>query len=204
MGFVLAHSWRLWYSENEVIRMKYQFHIQLNDQDYLEFNKFVMYRSAYGKKQLARLRILVAVIFLAGMLVTLAMGDTPLYFFFAIVEWAVLLVGFQLCLKPFYNIILKSNIRRMRKTGKMPYSSESTMEFYDDYLVEADGETKTERKYSSVEKVSIIEGQRVYLHINNIMAYIIPYAAFESAEQYGEFMEFLRTKVPAINTYPQK
>lgn len=181
--------------------MKYQFHIQLNDQDYLEFNKFIMYRSAYGKKQIARLRILVSVIFLAGMLVTLAMGDTPFHFLFAIIEWAVLLVGFQLCLKPFYNVILKSNIKRMRKTGKMPYSSESTIEFYDDYLVEADGETKTERKYSSVERVSIIEGERVYFHINNIIAYIIPYTAFESAEQYREFREFVKKKFPVIDRY---
>ena len=33
-------------------RMKFQFNVITNDEDYLEYNKFWMLRSHYGKKQM--------------------------------------------------------------------------------------------------------------------------------------------------------
>ena len=42
--------------------MKFQFTINTNDQDYLDYNKFWMLRSHYGKKQMTTFRIVIAVI----------------------------------------------------------------------------------------------------------------------------------------------
>ena len=46
--------------------MKFQFTINTNDQDYLDYNKFWMLRSHYGKKQMTVFRIIFAVIIIVA------------------------------------------------------------------------------------------------------------------------------------------
>ena len=40
-----------------------------------------------------------------------------------------------------------------------------------------------------------------YIHVNNIMSYILPFSCFESKEQYNEFFEFIKTKCSNIDIY---
>jgi len=42
--------------------MKFQFNVNTCDQDYLDYNKFWMLRSHYGKKQMTTFRVILAVI----------------------------------------------------------------------------------------------------------------------------------------------
>lgn len=181
--------------------MRFQFHIGISDQDYLEFNKFVMHKTPYGKKQFRSLRIISAVIVLAAMLCTVWDLSGWLSYVIAGVFEVLVLIVVQLGLKPVYNLILSGHIKQMKKSGKMPYSPNSTMTFWDEYFEEATQDNKTEQKYSAVERVSIQEGKMVYLHINNLMAYIIPISAFVSAEQYGEFVDFIKTKCSVVDFY---
>ena len=50
--------------------MKFQFNVNTCDQDYLDYNKFWMLRSHYGKKQMTTFRIVIAVIIGAIILIS--------------------------------------------------------------------------------------------------------------------------------------
>lgn len=181
--------------------MKYRFQIHMSEKDYVAFNQFLIYKSPYGKKQFVSLRIVVAVMILIAAVFSLFREGAWPVLAVSLILWALALIAAQLCLKPLYNLILKRHVKQMKKTGKMPYSSESTMEFYDDYFVETAEDNKTERKYSAMERVSVQEGKRIYIHLNRAMAYIIPVNAFESVEQYEEFLKFIKTKCSAVDFY---
>ena len=96
---------------------------------------------------------------------------------------------------------LKRQIKSLKKSGKMGYSPESVAEFYDDCFVETTPDNKVEHKYSAVERISIVDNKVVYVHINNVMAYILPFSCFKSEEQYGNFLTFIKTKCANIDVY---
>ena len=83
----------------------------------------------------------------------------------------------------------------------MGYSPVSEMEFYDESFVEITPDNKTERKYSAIERVSVISDKVVYIHVNNVMSYILPLSCFESKEQYNNFLDFVRSKCANIDVY---
>ena len=83
----------------------------------------------------------------------------------------------------------------------MGYSPVSEIEFYDESFVEITPDSKTEQKYSAIERVSVITDKVVYIHVNNVMSYILPLSCFESKEQYNNFLDFVRSKCANIDVY---
>ena len=83
----------------------------------------------------------------------------------------------------------------------MGYSPVSEMEFYDESFIEITSDNKTEQKYSAIERVSVITDKVVYIHVNNVMSYILPLSCFESKEQYNNFLDFVRSKCANIDVY---
>lgn len=182
--------------------MKFQFNVIMTDEDYLEYNKFQLIRSPYGKKQLRNLRISLTALFGGSALLSLIVGGfSTEYFFTAVVPLLILYIIMQAVCKRFLARTLKGQLKMMKKSGKPGYSPSSVMEFYDDYFVETAPDNKTEQKYSAVERVSIVDNKVVYIHINNLMAYVLPINCFESGEQYESFLEFIKTKCANIDVY---
>ncbi|MBQ8848709.1 MAG: YcxB family protein [Clostridia bacterium] len=181
--------------------MNFKFHISLSDDDYLEYNKFHMLKSFYGARQLRLFRGVVALLFAAFILVYWIAGGFTLSAFLGSIPYFIAAIVFELLLKPFFMFILKRNIKQMKKQGKMAYSALSNMEFYDGYFTEVTDENKTEQKYSAIERVSIVSNKNIYLHLNSVIAYIIPIASFESKEQYDAFVAFIKTKCANVDVY---
>jgi len=181
--------------------MNYKFDITLTDSDYLDFNIFQSTRSHYGKKQITSVRIFITIVIAIYLFVTLVGGGFSKESIIRSIPTTVVLIAMQLFVKKFYCWILKSSIKSLKKTGKMGYSPKATMEFYDDCFVELTPDGKTEHKYSAIERISIVENKAVYIHINNVMAYILPVSCFESLEQYYLFLSFIKTKCPIIDSY---
>jgi hypothetical protein len=92
-------------------------------------------------------------------------------------------------------------LKSLKKSGKMGYSPKAAIEFYDDFFLEITPENKTEQKYSVLERVSVIGGKAIYLHVNNVMAYLLPIACFASEEELNAFLEFLRGKCTQFDYY---
>ena len=181
--------------------MKFQFNVNINEEDYLDYNKFWMLRSHYGKKQMSTFRIIIAVIIGLIIFISLYGGNFTLDSFIGIIPMAILLVLYELLLSPLFVLFLKCHLKSLKKKGKMGYSPSSVIEFYEDVFIETTPENKTEQKYLSIERVSVVDNKVVYIHVNNIMSYILPFSCFESNEQYNEFLEFIKTKCSNIDVY---
>ena len=181
--------------------MKFQFNVNINEEDYLDYNKFWMLRSHYGKKQMSTFRIIIAVIIGLIIFISLYGGNFTFDSFIGIIPMAILLVLYELLLSPLFVLFLKCHLKSLKKKGKMGYSPSSVVEFYEDVFIETTPQNKTEQKYLSIERVSVVDNKVVYIHVNNIMSYILPFSCFESNEQYNEFLEFIKTKCSNIDVY---
>ena len=181
--------------------MHFKFHINLNDNDYLNYNTFWSFKSPYGKKQVLKFRIAIAILLAAVSFLSLFGGGFSANAWIGIIPYAILLILFELLLNPFFRWILKGNIKSLKAKGKMGYSPVSEIEFYDESFVEITPDNKTEQKYSAIERVSVITDKVVYIHVNNVMSYILPLSCFESKEQYNNFLDFVRSKCANIDVY---
>ncbi len=181
--------------------MKFLLSVNVNEQDYLDYNKFWMLRSHYGKKQMTTFRIIFAVIIGVYILISLYGGNFTFDSFVGIIPMSILLILFELLLSPLFVLFLKSHLMNLKKKGKMGYSPSSVIEFYEDVFIETTPDNKTEQKYSAIERVSVVDNKVVYIHVNNIMSYILPFSCFASSKQYNEFFEFIKTKCSNIDIY---
>ena len=181
--------------------MKFQFDVNTTDKDYLDYNKFWMLRSHYGKKQMMGFRIVIAVIFGVYIFISLYGGNFTVDSFISVIPMAILFIIFELLFSSLFIFFLKGHLKSLKKKGKMGYSPSSVIEFYEDSFVETTPDNKTEQRYSSIERISIVDNKMIYIHVNNIMAYILPLSCFETKEQYDEFFEFIKTRCANIDIY---
>lgn len=181
--------------------MLFRFVVNVSENDYREYNEFCRFKAPHAKAYLLRLRVIVGGIFLAFILFHLIHFS---YSVASLIVCAMLLIAcvlYQLLIIPLMKLSIKNSIKIMKKNAKLPYSTCSVVEFYDDRLVEICPNSKSEVGYSMVERISVLGGKAIYIHISNVTAYIIPFACFESDGQYGEFMEFIKTKNANITVY---
>ena len=181
--------------------MHFKFHITLNDNDYLDYNTFWTFKSPYGRKQMLNFRIIIAILFVAISFLSLFRGEFSADAWIGIIPYVILLVLFELLMNPLFCWILKGNIKNLKSKGKMGYSPVSEIEFYDESFVEITPDNKTEQKYSAIERVSVITDQVLYIHVNNVMSYVLPLSCFESKEQYDDFLNFMKSKCSNIDVY---
>ncbi len=181
--------------------MNFRFDVRLNDNDYLDFNRFWMIKSPYGKKQLRSFRIILSVLYCLLVFLLLYNSGFTTEAFIGVVPVVIILVLSVVFWPKFLSWSLKWQIKGLKKSGKMGYSPVSVMEFYEDSFVETTPENKTEQKYSAVEQISIVDNRIIYIHTNNVMAYLLPLSCFESEEQYQDFLNFMKTKCEKVNVY---
>ena len=181
--------------------MNFKFDISLCDEDYYDFNKFVALKSYYGKKQTITMQIIIGVIFLIAIAANLFAGSFSKESIVGMLPLLLLGVVLELLLIPYFKLVIKLNIRSMKKRGKLAYSKESVLEFSDDGFREETPEQKSENKYSAIERISVIENKNIYIHSNNILGYIVPFSCFKDSEDAKEFLEFLKLKCEKIKYY---
>ena len=181
--------------------MKFKLNIRLTEKDYLDFNTFWMLKSPYGRKQITKGRVAITAVFAVGILIVLLMGNITTLTYITIANLLFLCAVFHIFMSRFYIWSIKAQIKTMKKSGKMPFSAESLMEFGDESFIETTSENRSEHKYSAIERVSILGGKIIYIHINNIMAYLLPFDSFESVDEYNGFIEFIKTKVNIVDLY---
>ena len=143
--------------------MLFQLHITLSEDDYLDFNNFHSFESAHGKKLIRKTRIffILAMVFLAA-LVVLILGWTT----FSVVYAALLLLLTLLYMLFFKKVLtrnIKTQINRLKKMGKLPFDPVSTLEFYEDKMVEITALQRTEQSYSIFERICVVKDRYIFL-----------------------------------------
>ncbi len=181
--------------------MRCELQIRLTDTDYADFNIFHMNRSPYSKSLRKGTRWPVAaVLLLCAALTLLAEGLTVFSVTYAAV---IALVGGVMLWKfdSLFAFVFRRMMKRMKKSGKMGYSPESTVIFTEEGILEITPEAKTERQWSSVERLCLVEGKVWYLYLNNTAAFILPVEQLDAQADIGELYRFLEGKCPAVDRF---
>ena len=182
----------------------YTFPVKVSEKEYYDFNVFVMCKSAYGKKDMKKSRIYISILFVGLALLSCILEDFSTECYYQAALYLIMLGVTQIILKPMSLAILKAQIKSMKKGGKMPYSAEAVLEFTETGFSETTADHKSEQAYTAVERVSVIEDVAIYVHINKMMAFILPKACVETQELWEELESFLRTKISIVDVYPKK
>ena len=180
---------------------RYKLNAEITEQDYYDYNKFVMFRSPYGRKQIKSTRLFIAILCLILFVVFFVIGGFSVSSFISSIPYLILLVIMELLVMPIFKITLNMQLKNLKKSGKLIYSPSSVIDFYDDKFIETTDEGKTEFVYAAVERVSVVADKEVYIHINQVLAYIISMQCFNSKEQYEGFLKFLEEKNLKLERY---
>lgn len=92
---------------------------------------------------------------------------------------------------------LKNNLKRMKKAGKLPYPSNTTITFFEDYFFEKTDTSETKMSYLNVEHVDDSD-MAVYIYTGAISAYIVPNRAFKDSEERARLFVICRQRLPSI------
>lgn len=178
--------------------MRYEFQIRLTEADYHSFNVFHLTRSPYGRQLSRRLKGLVAGMFVLAVAAAFlhggVNGSTVLY----AVLMALLGGAFLLKYDRFVGRTMARTIKQMTKTGKMPYAPDSQVIFDGDSILEITPEQRTERTWSGVERVCIVDGKVWYLYLNNSSGFILPVEQLRAQADIDEFLRYVTGKCPRI------
>ena len=175
--------------------MKFKFNVNITQEDYIEFNKIVMAETPVGKKSSKISSLIFIAVCVILVLFTLVNSKFSGVGF---IVTGILIIAFLLVYitlnKAINNLAMKTTVKSLTKIkGKLPYSENSVLEFYDDVFVEITDENKTESKYSAIENI-IVNENLVVLFINSMQAYIVPTRSFESIEQKNSLVRFIGEK----------
>ena len=181
--------------------MLFQLNINLSEDDYLAFNNFHSFESAQGKKLIRKSRtFFILTMVLLASLVILLMGWTR----FSMI-YAVLLLLFTLLYMLFFKKVLtrnmKTQMKRLKKMGKLPFDPVSTLEFYEDKMVEITTEKRTEQSYSIFERICVVKDRYILLYQSSVGAYILPVLQIKEQLNQEDFIEFLSKKSTNVEYY---
>jgi len=174
--------------------LKYRFVCEMNDDDYIEFNKYHVFKHPEGKKRYI-LNMLYLPILLAAVLVFYVLrGKESLFLLVNFVLFAVVSAVWALSYKPLIMRAFKKSVKKMKENGNLPFTASAVMEFYDEFLTEITENTRTEFKYAAVYKVCDNVPFGIYIYQNAVEAFIVPNSAFKDSEERKEFIEFIIEK----------
>ena len=181
--------------------MLFQLNISLTEEDYLAFNDFHAFGSVQGQKLIRRTRIIfVSIMALLIALIVLFIGTTVFALSYAILLGLFTAV-YMLLYKKILNRNIKGQIKRLKTQGKLPFDPVSTLEFYDDKLVEITPSKRTEQSYSIFERICIVRGRFILLYYSSVGAYILPMPQVQTQTDADAFIRLLAGKCHRIEHY---
>lgn len=174
--------------------LKYTLNCNLSEQDYLEFNTYVLNNSKENKKFKTLLLIILSIFELSISIPDLIAEQDIVLIIITVISIIIIPLIVLFILDKTFTPFLKLYLKIIKKHGKLPYSENSIMEFYDEYLIEKTDVCKRELRYDGIEKVAINKTNTIYIFENSILAYIIPANTFSSDNEREEFINFIKEK----------
>ena len=181
--------------------MLFRLNINLSEDDYLDFNKFHSFESMHGKKLFIRTRIrFVLTMLILAAIFLLIMGATAFS-----ITYAIALSLYTLLYMVFFKRLatrnIKNQIKRLKKTGKLPFDPVSSIEFHEDKLVSITAEKRTEQSYSIFERVCVVKDRFILLYYSSVGSYTLPIAQVKAQLNQEDFVNFLSGKCPNVEYY---
>lgn len=170
--------------------MKYT--IEIKDQDYLAYNSCFLKKTDVGKRYLRNyklqgplmLLVILAAFAVFGLNLKTTLVLAGLYAIFSVL-W------FLIAEKMLWRKT-KSNLKKMRKHGKLPYTEKSKMEFDDDKITETTDKGEHSIGYDKISQI-YYEEEYIFAFYNGANGFVIPLHCFGDDKK--KVVEYLKSKI---------
>ncbi|BDX37821.1 hypothetical protein CYCD_11760 [Tenuifilaceae bacterium CYCD] len=162
-----------------------EFKSQLTRQDYLEFNKYILFKTRIKRN-------LIFVIVITLLWIVLLNYNQPLDFIAILIE----LIVFSILWSTLYLLIYGIAFLKIRK---MPDENGSILEektyiFSEEGLKQISTNSESFTKWNAFK--SIEENKKyIFLFVDKIAAYVIPKRVFQDSKEMNDFVDFLKGKI---------
>lgn len=176
----------------------FEYNYQLSFDDYLNFNLYHSLDRKESRQAFLAFRFMLPVLSVIAIAVFFIAGAEKDFivieaFFLAIVS--AIWVAFS---KKVMAFSIKRNLKRMMKSGKLPYTTENHLIFDGEQIIEISERGTSAVKYSSIENADDT-GTAVYVYISAAQAFIIPQSAFAGDEDKRELLKYLYSVIETEN-----
>ncbi len=174
----------------------------ISEEDYFEFNRHHLLETPVGKKAIMFLRLVIIVAFLAVFIYTVFSGaDITMLIVEAVLSTVVgLVLWFNA-----YRIILgvfRLEMKLQKDVLKdMMGDSEISFDFNGGIISDISPKEEVRVRFENVTAVYETD-KAFYVYYNNVKAFVIPYRAFSSAEEFRAFQTALRSVFTKTAHYP--
>jgi len=173
----------------------FQFNYTLSEKDYYDFNEYHLLNSPMNKKGILFYCILLPVLLASMILFFWLRYQNFIQILIMIIAASILSALWILfLLKKLLLLNMKSQIKRIKKLGKVVWGVETAVSFGEEFISDISELGESKFKYSVVEKIAVGK-TAVYVYIEALRALILPFPVFESEEQKQEFLSFINNKI---------
>ena len=148
--------------------------VNLNDEDYIAFNINHQFGTKSGKDAIMLGKLLHVILCIGVIIFICTLDAGPVL---TVIE-IVAVIGFYVFLLITYDNRMKKRIRRkveqIKKTGKLPYEPEATIDLNDDCTMEYTPSTTRKIEWKDIEQIRTDE-EHVYLQFSSMQALLIPF-----------------------------
>ncbi len=176
----------------------FEFTIHLEEDDYIQFNLYHYFNSPSNKKTILLTNLLmplISILFIASLIMN--KSDLLLIIINVILLSFASLFWF-LIRKKIVLYTITRRIQGMKKDGKLPFNSTSTIKFEEELIYETNPRSESKILYSSIEKV-IETNTAIYLYISSVQSLLLPKNVFLDEIQKANFLAFINEKRNASN-----
>ncbi|MBO4610463.1 MAG: YcxB family protein [Lachnospiraceae bacterium] len=148
--------------------------VYLNDEDYIAYNINHQFGTKSGKDAIMLGKLLHVILCIGVIIFICTLDAGPIL---TVIE-IVAVIGFYVFLLITYDSRMKKRIRRkveqIKKTGKLPYEPEATIDLNDDCIMEYTPSTTRKIEWKDIEQIRTDE-EHVYLQFSSMQALLIPF-----------------------------
>ena len=181
--------------------MKFSLNITLTEEDYLAFNLFHNLQLKQTQKTNNKIRNIFIFAMITLIAITLLTSGWDTFSSTYIPLLLLITIAFALFFKHFILHTVKLQVKTLKKTGKPPYDPNSTLEFYEDKIVEITPNKRIEQSYAVLERVCLLPGRYIFLYTSSVGAYILPVYQVNAQIGKDEFWSFITEKCKNIEKY---
>ena len=174
----------------------FNLHCSMTENDYYNFNLVFQKLPSNRKNMLRGMIIVPAAWFLVYMLYGFVAnkGIDLVYSTIGCIIFLIVSVIWILLYKPLIRLTLKSNIKKMKKMGRLPYNPESDTMFEDESFTEQGSGYKCEVKYTEIERIVVAENGYICLFTDVQRAHIFKFNCFKDETERKAFIDFIKEK----------
>lgn len=159
----------------------------------MQFNQYHVIHSQTGKKAILSTKFLYLILTALVILVFYVTADNFETFLFKAAAMAIVAAIGIIFTKKLILGSVKRQIKNLKKSGRLPYSTSSIVIFEAEDIQEITQTSESKTSYCLVEKI-ILANNAVYIYFSVAQAFIIPDRYFETMQEKQSLLQLLKQK----------